>query len=390
MKVHNACVVVVLALTPIATEAATITVCPSGCDETSIQTAHDVATPGDTVFIYPGTYSEPSPIYLSKSITIRGSGPGVTFVDGQGVRRVFIFGINLAPYQYAALEDMTIINGSPDGIHHWAQIYTNTIEIRNCVINSNGSGRGIFIDAYYATTDVMTLIIDSSVVMNGFNPSSGGGLHLLAGNTELINSVVIDNEAAEAGGINVGVDAILAIINSTITSNLASSGDAGGIKNDGDLDVSFSTVANNQSSTGYGMGIRNNTITATLTANIISNPGGHNCGGLYTSGGYNIDDDDTCELNGIGDIGGQPAGLGPFIDTGDYRSHFPLFSGSVAVDHADLATFPADDQLGEPRPQDGDGNGVAVCNSGAIEGVEGLFADGFETGDTSAWSLTAP
>ena len=43
-----------------------------------------------------------------------------------------------------------------------------------------------------------------------------------------------------------------------------------------------------------------------------------------------------------------------------------------------------------PRAVDGDGDGQAVVDIGAIEGGEGegslIFADGFESGDTTEWS----
>ena len=39
---------------------------------------------------------------------------------------------------------------------------------------------------------------------------------------------------------------------------------------------------------------------------------------------------------------------------------------------------------GNPRIQDG------VVDIGALEGITLFFSDGFESGDTSAWSVTVP
>jgi len=248
---------------------------------------------------------------------------------------------------------------------------------------AEGNGGGVVV-AYG------TLIVDSSTISDNTALDDGGGIWVGNSDAEITHSVLSSNTANRGGGLFVWYGNSLVLQNSTVANNTALVEDAGGIFNIGDIDVSFSTIADNTSGTGYGMGIRNESASAVLTANIISNPGGNNCGGLYTSGGYNIDDDDTCGLIGIGDIVGQPAGLGPFIDTGDYHSHFPLLSDSLAVDLADLPSFPANDQRHVQRPQDGDDDGLAVCDSGAIERTEVLFTDGFEFGDTSAWSYVVP
>ncbi|PWB77649.1 MAG: hypothetical protein C3F15_02890 [Holophagae bacterium] len=79
------------------------------------------------------------------------------------------------------------------------------------------------------------------------------------------------------------------------------------------------------------------------------------------------------------------------MDDGGFRSHYPLLPDSPGIDWAAVVNFPATDQRGAPRPQDGDGNGSSICDSGAYEHLEGfLFADGFEWGYTSAWSATVP
>ncbi len=46
---------------------------------------------------------------------------------------------------------------------------------------------------------------------------------------------------------------------------------------------------------------------------------------------------------------------------------------------------------GNPRIVDGDGDLVEAVDMGAYEYQgPGIFSDGFETGDTSAWSATVP
>lgn len=59
-------------------KAATITVCPSGCDYTSIQDAIDAASSGDTISIGAGTYDEQ--VIVNKGLTLDGDGAGTTII----------------------------------------------------------------------------------------------------------------------------------------------------------------------------------------------------------------------------------------------------------------------------------------------------------------------
>lgn len=89
---------------------------------------------------------------------------------------------------------------------------------------------------------------------------------------------------------------------------------------------------------------------------------------------YNMDSDDTCEL-GPGTTN-QPATdpeLGPLADNGGFTpTHAPL-PGSPLIDQGHTATpgspigCEAQDQRNVARPVDGDGNGFARCDIGAVE-----------------------
>jgi hypothetical protein len=76
-------------------------------------------------------------------------------------------------------------------------------------------------------------------------------------------------------------------------------------------------------------------------------------------------------LNGPGDLSNVDPRLGPlaFNDgtgLGRTRTH-TLLAGSKAVDGGDNTGCPATDQRGFLRPQDGNGDGNAVCDIGAFE-----------------------
>ena len=57
-------------------QAATITVCESGCNETTITAAVAAATPGDTILVGAGVYYEN--LFIEKILTIEGAGPDQT------------------------------------------------------------------------------------------------------------------------------------------------------------------------------------------------------------------------------------------------------------------------------------------------------------------------
>ena len=68
----------------------------------------------------------------------------------------------------------------------------------------------------------------------------------------------------------------------------------------------------------------------------------------------------------------------------------PLGDDSPAIDTANAAVCAAPpvnntSQNGVTRPQDGNGDGSAICDIGSYEANDAIFADGFESGDISAW-----
>ena len=70
-----------------------------------------------------------------------------------------------------------------------------------------------------------------------------------------------------------------------------------------------------------------------------------------------------CTQSGSNLVGSPTAcGLLPFA----YRE-YPLDPGSLAIDSGDNGTCPAVDQIGSPRPKDGNGDGIATCDIGSIE-----------------------
>jgi hypothetical protein len=113
-------------------------------------------------------------------------------------------------------------------------------------------------------------------------------------------------------------------------------------------------------------------------------------GDVETSGGGNLESPgSTCALLGANDVSGVPALIGPLEDNGGPTLTHALLAASPAIDLALPGPCPAVDQRGVARPFDGDGDGRPDCDAGAFERTQPslIFQNGFESGDTSGWSV---
>ena len=109
----------------------------------------------------------------------------------------------------------------------------------------------------------------------------------------------------------------------------------------------------------------NNTLAAANDAQ--TGPDGY---GQLTVAGRNFIQDIT-GLTLTGDVGavinGLAPQLGPLQDNGGPTYTRAPLPGSPVIDAGDNANCPATDQRGYMRPADGDGNGEAICDIGAVE-----------------------
>ena len=87
---------------------------------------------------------------------------------------------------------------------------------------------------------------------------------------------------------------------------------------------------------------------------------------LLSSQGNNLESANTCGLNAAGDkINANPK-LGPLQNNGGTTWTHALLAGSPAIDGGTNSGCPATDQRGVSRPIDGDHDGSAVCDIGAV------------------------
>lgn len=209
---------------------------------------------------------------------------------------------------------------------------------------------------------------------------------------------LIGNLVRQSGGaiLNNSRSAVY-LLDSTLSGNIAAGG-GGGISNDGGgfFHIRNSTITRNQANIGGGIGEVHFSPDFILLRNSILAGNNANTGPdchlrIRSEGGTLLGSAAGCEMTAAaGDPIAADPQLGPLRRLAHrFWAHVPLAT-SPAVDSGSAALCSAADQIGTPRPLDGDGDGAAICDLGAIELGNELFSSGFETGDTGEWSAAVP
>lgn len=97
------CFLIALVLLTGSAQAATLIVCPSGCEYSSIQAAIDAASPGDTVEVLSGTYEERVIPHNAVTILLVDTGGGAPRITGDIV--INVNGVNVIPLNRSAQSD---------------------------------------------------------------------------------------------------------------------------------------------------------------------------------------------------------------------------------------------------------------------------------------------
>lgn len=242
-----------------------------------------------------------------------------------------------------------------------------------------------------------TLTVSDSTFSSNSSGNGAGGIEN-AGTLTVRRSTFSGNSGGAGGAVRGHIGSLSRVINSTLSDNYSSSS-GGAIYNHGTITVVSSTLNGNsaaQSEGGfYNHGFNGTNGSATVRATLIANNSGLDC----SSTGNVIDiadslvEDGTCITAGQnGNVSGDPA-IEPLDDNGGATQTHALGATSVAIDAAvggcvDPITLEAlaTDQRGIGRNQDGDGNGLAVCDMGAYEfptqSAEVDVVENIELGDT--------
>ncbi len=283
-------------------------------------------------------------------------------------------------------EELTIIGGAapPGDLGGGIRCVNSVVFLEGAVVAGNGpvSGGGGIAAVNCELWLEFASIHDNSAF------GSGGGIGLYTGSMMYAShSAFLDNDANQGGGLYVSFShAEAAVDNSTFSGNTAGTGGSAIMGYLVSLD--FVTIV---APTGVpAISDQDVDAVTTFSNSLLVGDCDPGAGGDFISAGGNLESPgDTCALNPLLDqVNVADARLMPLGDYGGATlSHMPR-ADSPAVDDPLGATTNCpslDQRFGPTRPVDGNGDGVAACDIGAIE-RDLLFMDGFELGDVSQWS----
>lgn len=345
--------------------AAILTVCPAGCDSSTVQGAVTQAAAGDTIELISSLPHTEHDISITKSVSIRGQGVDLTTIQaasspGTAPARVFwIF-----PGATVTIRDIRIRYGNATNLNGGCVLNEGSLSLVDTRLSDckasgspNGNGGGIY------NSGSLSLL---RVEIHDSRSNAGGGINN-SGDLDGMDCLVEDNDttgggtAGSAGGLYNTGGATATLTNCVIRSN---SGPTfvrgGGILNNGELELIDSRVSNNSIDGIYSSGPL-----TVLRTSIVGNAGR----GIYfkaDDGSLSIRD----SFIGINDQGGL------------------RFCGSVPG-HIVNTTISS-------NYTDGSGGGIFVCGSKRLRIANSTIADntaaigGSESGDGGGIYLQNP
>ncbi|MCE9625229.1 MAG: DUF1565 domain-containing protein [Deltaproteobacteria bacterium] len=279
--------------------------CNAADDVYTIQGAIDLANPGDTVYLQPGTYSpstngEYFPIYMKNGVSIKAESPANTILDAQGANTV----LNLFNYNTGIISNLTIVNGRND---LGGGIYAE---------NSSGILSNLYITGNRADT-------------------AGSGIYAKNSNGLIINNVVVSGNSGTGQTSDHPAQVEIDDGNVTFNNNVVAFGDSDGLRlNFGATGGFENNIFYQNGFNGFGAGFADTD--ATTSADIL----------------YNICFDNSeadFYLNGTDLTANQANGLGGSSVIANNFSTDPLFYDASNDDFTLQNSSPAIN-AGDPSP----------------------------------------
>ena len=294
---------------------------------------------GGTVTFAPGlsgTIVLASQLEIDKNLTIEGPGARALAVSGNDAARVFhVSGTGVE----ATIRDLTIRDGT--------------------VPDAAPIGAGVLADGDAALLRLERVAVVDNEASSASQLPLGGGVAVVDGKLELVDSTVAGNRALAGGGgggVMVGVPATFEIVNSTIAGNIATVG-GGLLSISGTGTIRAATIAGNTAA-GAGPAIGASGAPVAVERSLLTGNGPAACAGDVTSGGDNVVDTTCFDTPAASDAIGVTAPVGTLGPNGGPTDTLLPLAGSAAIDH--LACTGAD-QRAVARPQG------AACDAGAVE-----------------------
>ncbi|MFN0073541.1 MAG: right-handed parallel beta-helix repeat-containing protein [Chloroflexota bacterium] len=343
------------------------TAAPNDCSlRGAIRKANTAPGGPHTVYVPNGTYTLSSvsgELIVLKSMTIRGAGGTVI------IQAALFPGVATNRVLRVDSGTLTLAN----------------VEIRHGA--ASFAGGGINVQPGATLVGLRILVKANRAVLPGHD-GQGGGISNY-GTVTLSRSAIIDNTADYGGGLLVWPGGNATLTNTTVSGNRGLQYGGSGVfaRHNSTVTLDSVTVYQNQVSSPTALThaggvysyseqnaspVANVTIKNSVIAANTYSGGIWNCAGTtITSQGNNLSDSTECPFTtGVnGDEEGVPVSLGALQNfSPQVVGHLPSV-GSKAIDTATYAgaACQALDQRNSARPQDGNGDGQAICDKGAIE-----------------------
>jgi hypothetical protein len=286
----------------------------------------------------------------------------------------------------ASLEECDITDNSPGAVGIVGAETTPHATIDRCTIvgNAGSSGAGVYVRGG-------DLLLRDSLVAGNVSSTNAGGLHA-CGVARIERCAFVGNSTTgpltDGGGVNVTTCSgtftwrgAVTLIDCTLSGNSSVRGGGGVSVSNADFRAYGCTIAfNSAGESGGGVSPRSTGSVVELAGTIVSNNISGTCCpdmvGAWTSLGHNLVGNGTGSV-ASGMIATDLLGVDPLLealaDNGGATPSHALGACSPAIDSGDClgpdASLLGVDQRGSVRPTDGDCDGVATCDRGALEWI---------------------
>ena len=327
-------------------------------------------------------------IYIGQDADLTMTNLAIRDGNGAGAAR---FSPNSGGGIYNDLGRLNLVNAivsnntaaSGGGIYQAGPVTLTNTRVSNNTAEQEGGG----ISNYLGSSASPPLILIRSEIINNA-ADSGGGISN-TGPLTIESSTISHNTATSGGGgilnrsfgvSNATYRGMIDAINTTISNNSAGSSGGGILQNTGTVNLINSTISDNSATSGGGVWLAEFTYTVggdipvilNLKNTIIANSTGGDCASTgIINAEYSLIEDGLACVNGTNsnNLTGHP-NLGPLQNNcGPTQTHAPMLGSTVldAGSNALVTDGVTTDQRGADRFFDGDNNGSAIVDIGAVE-----------------------